>query len=162
RCSSPSERSRGSTTTPPFAPPNGMPTTAHFHVIHLANALTSSMETFGWYRIPPLDGPREVLWWTRYPLNTRTVPSSIRVGTATSSVRLGTRRTSRTFGSSCIRRAASSSWRSAVSQADWVFTFISSADGRPILTRHVPFLARSLGAPHPRGSETTHWQFIAH
>jgi len=27
------------TVTPPFAPPNGMPATAHFHVIHIDNAL---------------------------------------------------------------------------------------------------------------------------
>ena len=33
----------GSTITPPLPPPNGMPTTAHFQVIHIARALTSSM-----------------------------------------------------------------------------------------------------------------------
>ena len=38
----------GSQTTPPFAPPYGMFTTAHFHVIHMASALTSSRSTLGW------------------------------------------------------------------------------------------------------------------
>jgi hypothetical protein len=33
--------------TPPLPPPNGMFTTAHFHVIHAASARTSSMVTFG-------------------------------------------------------------------------------------------------------------------
>src|SRR5438270_491427 len=32
----------GLQTTPPFAPPKGMPINAHFHVIHIASALTSS------------------------------------------------------------------------------------------------------------------------
>ena len=32
----------GSTMTPPLPPPYGMPTTAHFQVIHMARALTSS------------------------------------------------------------------------------------------------------------------------
>ena len=38
----------GSTITPPLPPPNGMPTTAHFQVIHIARALTSSIETSWW------------------------------------------------------------------------------------------------------------------
>ena len=38
---------RGSTITPPFAPPYGSPATAHFHVIHIESARTSSSETFG-------------------------------------------------------------------------------------------------------------------
>ena len=38
----------GSTMTPPLAPPYGMPTTAHFQVIHIARALTSSRVTSGW------------------------------------------------------------------------------------------------------------------
>src|SRR6266446_4472261 len=33
--------------TPPLAPPKGIPTTAHFHVIHIASALTSSSVTSG-------------------------------------------------------------------------------------------------------------------
>jgi hypothetical protein len=38
----------GSTTTPPFAPPYGMFTQAHFQVIHIDSALTSSSVTSGW------------------------------------------------------------------------------------------------------------------
>ena len=38
----------GSTITPPLPPPYGMPTTAHFQVIHIARALTSSIETSWW------------------------------------------------------------------------------------------------------------------
>ena len=33
---------------PPFAPPNGMFISAHFHVIHIESALTSSSVTSGW------------------------------------------------------------------------------------------------------------------
>ena len=56
---------RGSTATPPFAPPYGMPISAHFHVIHMASARTSSMSVSGWKRMPPLAGPREKLCCTR-------------------------------------------------------------------------------------------------
>ena len=38
----------GSTITPPLPPPYGMPTTAHFQVIHIARALTSSRQTSWW------------------------------------------------------------------------------------------------------------------
>ena len=38
----------GSTITPPLPPPYGMPTTAHFQVIHIARALTSSRVTSWW------------------------------------------------------------------------------------------------------------------
>ena len=38
----------GSTITPPLPPPYGMPTTAHFQVIHIARALTSSIVTSWW------------------------------------------------------------------------------------------------------------------
>ncbi len=65
RSSSPVESSRGSTVTPPFAPPNGTLTRAHFQVIHMARARTSSMSVRGWKRMPPLAGPRETLCWTR-------------------------------------------------------------------------------------------------
>ena len=53
--------SLGLQVTPPFPPPKGMFTTAHFHVIHVASAFTSSSVTLGWNRIPPLAGPRVVL-----------------------------------------------------------------------------------------------------
>ncbi len=55
----------GSTATPPFAPPYGRFVSAHFHVIHIASALTSSMSVAGWKRRPPLAGPRVTLCWTR-------------------------------------------------------------------------------------------------
>ena len=48
RSSSPSESCFGLQTTPPLAPPNGMPISAHFQVIHIASALTSSSVTSGW------------------------------------------------------------------------------------------------------------------
>jgi hypothetical protein len=71
-----------------------MPAIAHFHVIHMARAFTSSSETAGWYRMPPLEGPRVVLWCTRCPVNTFTVPSSSLMGTATVRDRFGVRSTS--------------------------------------------------------------------
>src|ERR1039458_8749076 len=43
----------GSQITPPLAPPKGMLTTAHFHVIQLAKARTSSSVTSGEQRMPP-------------------------------------------------------------------------------------------------------------
>ena len=58
----------GSHTTPPLEPPNGMLTSAHFHVIHAASALTSSSVTLRSKRMPPLAGPRDVLYNTRYPV----------------------------------------------------------------------------------------------
>ena len=48
RCSSFSDIRLGLQTTPPFAPPNGMPASAHFHVIHIASDFTSSSVTSGW------------------------------------------------------------------------------------------------------------------
>ena len=48
RSISPTLISAGSHTTPPFAPPYGSPITAHFHVISIASALTSSSVTPGW------------------------------------------------------------------------------------------------------------------
>ena len=48
RSSSPRDIDFGSQTTPPFAPPNGRPISAHFHVIHIASDLTSSSVTSGW------------------------------------------------------------------------------------------------------------------
>jgi hypothetical protein len=61
RSSSPALILSGSHTTPPLAPPNGKFTTAHFHVIHAASALTSSSVTCMSNRMPPLAGPRDVL-----------------------------------------------------------------------------------------------------
>jgi hypothetical protein len=48
RSSSALEWSRGLTVTPPLAPPNGILAMAHFHVIHIARAFTSSSDTDGW------------------------------------------------------------------------------------------------------------------
>lgn len=39
---------------PPFAPPNGTPTTAHLNVISMANAFTSSMSTPFAYLMPKI------------------------------------------------------------------------------------------------------------
>src|SRR5438093_5799006 len=63
--------------TPPFAPPYGLPMTAHFQVIQHDRARTSPRETFEWYRIHPLNKPIASLNCTRYPENTFTVPSYI-------------------------------------------------------------------------------------
>ena len=57
--------SRGLQVTPPFAPPKGTFTSAHFQVIHIASARTSSRSVDGWKRRPPLAGPRATLCWTR-------------------------------------------------------------------------------------------------
>ena len=38
----------GSQITPPFAPPKGMPISAHFQVIQIDSARTSSRVTSGW------------------------------------------------------------------------------------------------------------------
>ena len=48
RSSSPRDICLGSQITPPLAPPNGSPISEHFHVIHIASALTSSSVTSGW------------------------------------------------------------------------------------------------------------------
>jgi hypothetical protein len=48
RCSSPTESCFGLQTTPPLAPPKGIPISAHFHVIHIASDLISSSVTSGW------------------------------------------------------------------------------------------------------------------
>ncbi len=55
------ERLCGSQMTPPLAPPSGMSTTAHFHVIHIDSARTVSIVSCGWKRMPPLLGPRASL-----------------------------------------------------------------------------------------------------
>ena len=47
RSSSRSESRFGSQRTPPFAPPNGRPTSAHLNVIHIASAAHSPSETPG-------------------------------------------------------------------------------------------------------------------
>ena len=79
--------------TPPLAPPKGMLTTAHFQVIQAARARTSSRVTFLSNRMPPLPGPRAMLWRTRYPMNTSMRPSSMAIGIETFVSRTGSRRT---------------------------------------------------------------------
>ena len=44
---SPTDMAVGSHCTPPLAPPKGMLATAHFQVIQVARALTSSSSTVG-------------------------------------------------------------------------------------------------------------------
>ncbi len=73
----------GSQITPPFPPPNGRFTTAHFQVIQAASALTSSSVTARSNRMPPLAGPREVLWRTRMPVYTSISPLSRMIGMET-------------------------------------------------------------------------------
>ena len=107
----------GSQLTPPFAPPNGTSTSAHFQVIHIASARTSSRSVWGWKRRPPLAGPRATLCWTRYPENTRTEPLSIFTGKFTVYSRCGTRRTARRSGSISRWSAAASNWVSAAASA---------------------------------------------
>jgi hypothetical protein len=48
RSSSPRDIFFGSQTMPPLAPPKGIPISAHFQVIHIASAFTSSTVTSGW------------------------------------------------------------------------------------------------------------------
>ncbi len=125
----------GSTTTPPLAPPKGMPTAAHFQVIHMASALTSLRVTPWWYRIPPLAGPRAKLCWTRYPSNMRNDPSSIFTGKATISWRWASRRKARTPGFRPRRSAAASYCRCALSQgSSTASAAIASVDWATVLT----------------------------
>jgi hypothetical protein len=93
-----------------------MLTTAHFHVIHIASAFTSSRETSWWKRSPPLAGPRLMLCWTRYPVKLRTLPSSICTGKWQVNSRWTSRRILRNPGSSFRISAASSNWCCAVCQ----------------------------------------------
>src|SRR6266704_1352985 len=88
------DRLFGLTVTPPLAPPKGMPATAHFQVIHIESAFTSSMVTLGWNLIPPLYGPRALLCWLLKPWYRRILPSSILTGKLTLRIRLGFRRIS--------------------------------------------------------------------
>src|SRR5215467_10834937 len=64
-------------------------TTAHFQVIQLARARTSSSVTSGEYLTPPFAGPRAIECCTRKPVNTSSLPLSIATGIWTISSRLG-------------------------------------------------------------------------
>jgi hypothetical protein len=60
----------GLETIPPFAPPNGKPAAAHFHVIVLASLKISVGVTVSANRIPPFPGLVDVLSITKTPLHT--------------------------------------------------------------------------------------------
>src|SRR5216683_301478 len=92
RSTSPIDILCGSQITPPLAPPKGMLTTAHFQVIQLARARTSSSVTSGEYRMPPLAGPRAIECCTRKPVKTSIRPSSMDTGMWTMISRWGYRR----------------------------------------------------------------------
>lgn len=100
--SSPLDSFFGFALIPPFPPPYGRFTTAFFHVIQAARAISDGSSSSGWYLIPPLVGPRASLWWTLTPLNVFTVPSSIFIGNDTSRMALGLLMTSYTAGSRFI------------------------------------------------------------
>src|SRR5579859_2767196 len=87
---------------------------AHFHVIHMASALTSAIVTPGWFRIPPFVGPLWRLCCTRYPVKSRIDPSSMWTGKLTVRTRCTSLRISRTPGSMLRYSAARSNWRWAV------------------------------------------------
>jgi hypothetical protein len=108
RSSSASDRSFGSTCTPPLPPPKGMFMSAVFHVMSMAKHRTSSKETVGWNRSPPLNGPRALLCCTRYPLNTLKPPPSMGTRTWTVTSRVGVDSASRSESSSWSRSAACS------------------------------------------------------
>ena len=57
RASSACDSSRALQRTPPFAPPYGRRSSAHFHVIHIASAAHSPRSTAMSYRMPPFVGP---------------------------------------------------------------------------------------------------------
>src|SRR5208337_917387 len=108
RSNSPCDILCGSQMMPPLAPPNGIFTTAHFHVIQLASARTSSRVTSGAYRIPPLHGPRAIECCTRKPVNTSICPLSRATGKCTITSRDGERRTFHSPSSRLSLRAAKS------------------------------------------------------
>src|SRR3989344_2943067 len=66
-CFSWSDMFFGSATMPAFAPPNGKSAKAFLYVIARANRATSSTETVGVMRIPPLPRPLLVLSMTKKP-----------------------------------------------------------------------------------------------
>ena len=75
--------------TPPLAPPKGMLTTAHFQVIQLARARTSSRVTSGRVADAAFAGPRAMECCTRNPVKTSSVPLSMATGMCTMISRLG-------------------------------------------------------------------------
>src|SRR5579872_3161196 len=65
--------------------------------------------------MPPFDGPRAMLWVTRYPLKTCVLPSSIPTGMETSTDFLHTPSTATRFGSMSNASATRRSWLRAIS-----------------------------------------------
>jgi len=94
-----------------------MSTTAHFQVIHMDRARTVSIVSWGWKRMPPLQGPRASLCWQRKPRKTRTPPSSMGTGMETWYSRRGDLRRSRVGWSSSRRSATESNCFWAISNA---------------------------------------------
>src|SRR6266545_6080313 len=74
--------------------------------------------------MPPLAGPRTIECWTRNPVNTRSVPSSIWTGSETIVARRGRLITSLMPAGRLSLAAASSNWRSALAsglRSFWMF-----------------------------------------
>src|SRR5579859_7713412 len=91
--------------------------------------------------MPPFVGPGTVVWWTRYPVKTRTDPSSSLTGKLTVSSRFGCARSSRTPRLSPSMSAAIWNCRSATCQASSRGAVITAfAIGSRLLTlyAHVP------------------------
>src|SRR6266568_7533003 len=65
--------------------------------------------------MPPFDGPRAMLWVTRYPWKTRVEPSSIATGMETASAFLHSWRTLMRFGSIAKVLPTLCSWAFAIS-----------------------------------------------
>src|SRR5258706_11949686 len=135
-----------------------MPTTAHFHVIHIARALTSPSVALGWYRIPPFPGPREVLCCTRYPVKTFTAPSCIRTGKWTVSSRWHSRRIPRMFGSRWSLSAAKSNCSVATSQGSrWVWSMTAAELMRWLSLLHLRGIELVDDQPRARGLTRRVW-----
>src|SRR5262245_30486619 len=89
--------------------------------------------------MPPLDGPRATLCVQRKPSNTRTDPSSIRVGTETETHFLHSRRTFSMLSSILIRPAVWRSWLLAISHG---FSFRCEDGASTVVTAAAPLLVR--------------------
>mmetsp|Transcript_28219 Transcript_28219/g.71950 ORF Transcript_28219/g.71950 Transcript_28219/m.71950 type:complete len:224 (+) Transcript_28219:1236-1907(+) len=82
---------RGSTATPPFAPPKGTSMIAVFHVLSAARLRMPSSVTSWWKMTPPLKGPRLLLCCTRCAENSSISPLSMGTGSCTVISRSGCR-----------------------------------------------------------------------
>ena len=112
---------------------------------------TSSSSARGWYRTPPLYGPRAPLCCTRYPWNTSMRPSSIRTGNDTLRSRHGSRSIWHVPASNPSRAAAVSKWSIT---SFWALRCLAGAVIKPPVIRrsgagpgleaHANILARQL------------------